>query len=43
MPHSEMSKSGKMQVPGGPRWRPSGWLHRLITWLRTLTNRRSAP
>ena len=42
MPLTELSTSGRMQIPGGPRRRPSGWLHRLVTWLRTLTNRRGA-
>ena len=43
MPPTEMSTSGTMQIPGGPRWRPSNWLQRLISWLRTLTNRRGTP
>ena len=43
MPHTEMSKSGTMQILGRQRRRPSSWLQRLITWLRTLTMRRSAP
>ena len=42
MPPTEMSKSGKMQIPGKPRRRPGSWLQRLITWLRTLTTRRGA-
>ena len=43
MPRTEMSKSGTMQILGRQRRRPSSWLQRLITWLRTLTNRRGAP
>ena len=35
MPPTELSKSGTLQIPAGPR--RSGWVRRLLTWLRTLT------
>ena len=40
-PLTEMSKSCRMQIPGGPR-RRRGWVRQLVTWLRTLPIRRGA-
>ena len=37
MPLTDLFKSSRLQIPGGPR---RGWLRRLVRWLRTLPIRR---